>query len=211
MSIQYKRNRVAEDEIVEAFARSFTKHGYLGTSVNSIALELGIAKGSVSYYIGSKEAILYRVHLEGIREFTEMLREIADSPLPAEQRLRAAIHDSLRRVDPEAGPLFHLSKDTRYLKPEHQATIAKVKREYLGLFTRIIEEGIDSGVFQPQTNLKVIIFGILRFVGLVKDWYNPDEALSLPEIAETYWEFICRGLGYQVTRKECNPTISSFE
>lgn len=193
-----ERGKGSAKEIEDAFARSFLEKGYRGTSVEAIAHELDIPKGSVFYHIGTKEAVFFRVQFEGMVEFTDSLRAIVEEDAPADVRLRSAIRDSVRRVDPSAGPLFMLSRDSHFLEPEHARELAAVRHEYQTLFTRIVEDGIDAGIFHPQEHLKVVVFGILRLVGLVRDWYRPDKDASLMDIADTYWRFICRGLGYEV-------------
>lgn len=193
-----KRPKATAADIEAAFARSFLAHGYRGTSVDAVAKELGVPKGSVFYHIGTKEEVFFRVQFQGMREFTDRLREIAESGEPADLRLREAIRDSVRRVDPSAGPLFAISRDSHHLQADHAAELEAVRHEYQTLFIGIIEAGVRDGIFRHQEHLKVVVFGILRFIGLVRDWYRPDGELSLNELADLYWEFTCRGLGHEV-------------
>ncbi|OYD66956.1 TetR/AcrR family transcriptional regulator [Rhodococcus sp. OK302] len=196
MTPKEKRPKIEASEIEAAFARSFLANGFRGTSVDSVARELGVPKGSVFYHIGTKEEVFFRVQMEGMREFTHQLRQITNSGNPPEIQLREAIRDSVRRVDPSAGPLFAISRDSHHLQPEHAAELEAVRHDYQSLFIGIIESGIDAGIFRTQEHLKVVVFGILRFIGLVRDWYNPDGDLSLDELADVYWVFICGGLGH---------------
>ncbi|MYR08292.1 TetR family transcriptional regulator [Gordonia sp. SID5947] len=112
-----KRPKATAADIEAAFARSFLANGYRGTSVDAVAKDLGMPKGSIFYHIGTKEAVFFRVQMAGMREFTDRLREISESDEPAEIRLREAIRDSVRRVDPSAGPLFAMSRDNHHLPP----------------------------------------------------------------------------------------------
>ena len=43
--------------IVEAAMRSFAEHGYQGARVEDVAIELGIAKGSIFQHFGSKAGL----------------------------------------------------------------------------------------------------------------------------------------------------------
>lgn len=198
MTPKDKRSKVEISEIEAAFARSFLANGFRGTSVDSVAKELGVPKGSVFYHIGTKEEVFFRVQMEGMREFTDQLRQIANSDDSPEIQLREAIRDSIRRVDPSVGPLFTISRDSHHLQPEHAAELEALRHDYQSLFIGIIESGIDAGIFRTQEHLKVVVFGILRFIGLVRDWYNPDGDLSLNELADVYWVFTCGGLGHDV-------------
>ena len=47
--------------IIEAAARMFDAKGYSATSTQDIANEVGLLKGSIYYYINSKEDLLFRI------------------------------------------------------------------------------------------------------------------------------------------------------
>lgn len=194
-----RRERPGPAEIAAAFAKSFLEKGYQGTSVESVARELDIPKGSVFYHIGTKEEVFFRVQMEGMEEFTASLRAIVQSSASPPERLREAIRDNIRRVDPAAGPLFNLTRDSHFLEKDHAREIEVVRDEYLSLFTSILDDGMEAGDFapQPDTAKKVVIFGLLRMIGLVRDWYRPGGDLSLSEVADIYWAFTCRGLGFE--------------
>src|SRR5947207_409360 len=53
--------RRRQQEILEAAARVFHEKGYESTSIQDIADEVGILKGSLYYYIRSKEDLLYEI------------------------------------------------------------------------------------------------------------------------------------------------------
>src|ERR1700709_1858528 len=73
-----------EREIIATAAEIFRKNGYADTSVQDVADAVGILKGSLYYYIDSKEDLLYRVLLEVHEDAQGWLSEIAEmdaSPL----------------------------------------------------------------------------------------------------------------------------------
>lgn len=55
------------EAIVTAAMRAFAEHGYEGTRVEAIAGELGIAKGSVFAYFGSKAGLFLAAYREAVR------------------------------------------------------------------------------------------------------------------------------------------------
>src|SRR5215217_3230815 len=63
--------RRRQNEILEAAAQVFHEKGYESTSIQDIADAVGILKGSLYYYITSKEDLLYEilqdVHQAGIK------------------------------------------------------------------------------------------------------------------------------------------------
>jgi AcrR family transcriptional regulator len=72
-------------EILEAAVRVFYKRGYSGATVQNIADELGILKGSLYYYIDTKEDLLFQlieeVHTQVQRILDEVQAEDGLEPL----------------------------------------------------------------------------------------------------------------------------------
>jgi TetR/AcrR family transcriptional regulator len=67
--------------IVEAAMRSFAEHGYQGAKVEDIAIELGIAKGSIFQHFGSKAGLFlaaYRAAVGSLPAWLDAPAEIRD-------------------------------------------------------------------------------------------------------------------------------------
>ena len=78
-----KRDR----EVLDAAARVFYERGYSDASVQDVADELGILKGSLYHYISSKEDLLFRL-LDGTHaEVSRILDEVSALDLPPLERL----------------------------------------------------------------------------------------------------------------------------
>src|ERR1700754_5048275 len=68
-----KRDR----EVLEAAARVFYERGYSDASVQDVADELGILKGSLYHYIDTKEDLLFRLLQETHDEIYEILEQVS--------------------------------------------------------------------------------------------------------------------------------------
>src|SRR3954471_18531318 len=69
--------RKRDDEVLDAAARLFSERGYADTSVQLVADELGILKGSLYHYIRTKEDLLFWL-LEAVhRDVEEILEQVA--------------------------------------------------------------------------------------------------------------------------------------
>ena len=66
------------EEVYAKAAKLFKENGFLNTSVNQIAQELGIQKGSLYYYITDKETLLFDILN---RTMDDMLELVGDLPL----------------------------------------------------------------------------------------------------------------------------------
>ena len=56
------RTQAKRERIVECAMRQFAEHGYQGAKVEEIAVELGIAKGSVFQHFGSKAGLFFEAY-----------------------------------------------------------------------------------------------------------------------------------------------------
>ena len=78
-----------KDAILDATDRLLARFGYRKMTVEDIAVEVGIGKGTIYLHFTSKEEIVLS-HVDRIVDrLKERLRAIARSDAPAAQRLRA--------------------------------------------------------------------------------------------------------------------------
>jgi TetR/AcrR family transcriptional regulator len=60
-------------KIVEVAMRHFAEQGYEAARVGDIAIELGIAKGSIFQHFGSKDGLFFEVYKKAVRSFPRYL------------------------------------------------------------------------------------------------------------------------------------------
>jgi AcrR family transcriptional regulator len=58
---------------VESAMRHFAEHGYQGAKVEDIAIELGIAKGSIFQHFGSKAGLFFAAYQRSVEQFPAWL------------------------------------------------------------------------------------------------------------------------------------------
>src|SRR3954454_2602664 len=76
MSEPERAARKRDEEVMDAAARVFARRGYADASVQDVADELGILKGSLYHYIKMKEDLLFWL-LEAVhRDVEEILEEV---------------------------------------------------------------------------------------------------------------------------------------
>ena len=75
-------------DIVEAAAHAFRERGFAATSLEDIATEVGIWKGSLYHYIDSKEDLLFAVVRGPADRILDDLRLLANLDLPPAEKIR---------------------------------------------------------------------------------------------------------------------------
>src|SRR5690348_15778646 len=86
-----------ESQILEAATRIFQERGYDATTIQAVADDVGILKGSLYYYIDKKEDLLFQI-VEGVhRGLAESLAEVEAETDPVE-RVRVFIAAHVRFI-----------------------------------------------------------------------------------------------------------------
>jgi AcrR family transcriptional regulator len=181
-------------EVLEAAARVFHEKGYESTSIQDIAEAVGILKGSLYYYIRSKEDLLYEiikaVHEDAL-ENVRFVDQMEGEPL---QKIRAFVTthlvfnaENLTRM----GVFFH---DFRSLSGDRRATIVEARDVYDALVRRLISEGQEQQTICPDIDPKSATLAIMGSLNWIYQWYKPDGKLSAATIADEFADLVVAGL-----------------
>src|SRR6476646_10024037 len=79
-------------EILKSAAAAFRRLGYHGATVEQIAAALHMKKGNLYYYFKNKEEILFACHQYSLDRLMQILREVRQSGLAADEQLRRLVH-----------------------------------------------------------------------------------------------------------------------
>ena len=189
---QVKRRK----EIVAAAARLFAEHGFNGTSMDDIARELGILKGSLYYWIDSKEALLAEV-LSG----SPMLDEIANGEkvlarkIPNAERLRLLIHAHIDAWIDNPHNFSVFLTDWRWLENQEQAHFFAMRDHLEQLFKTVILDGVAEGEFNVDPrDVSILVNSILGMVNWFPRWYREGGWADASYIADAMTNLIVHGL-----------------
>jgi AcrR family transcriptional regulator len=182
------------DEIIAAAAKVFRTKGYHAASVQDIADEVGMLKGSLYHHFASKEDLLYLVVKEPIAGLYARLGEIVAEELPAAEKLRRAILAHLEAFGAHHPHLFVYLRETEDLKRRFRAKTRLSPKQYERFWQQIVREGMKSGEFRPDLDVPVISYGLLGMLNWLYKWYDPRGRLSVPEVAAQFSALALSGL-----------------
>jgi len=182
-----------ETAIRAAALRIFRRKGYHAASMQEIADAVGLYKGSLYYYVASKEELLVRL-FEGRTEkvLAEVDAAASGAGTPRERlgaMARAYVLGVLRNLDS-----VHV-----YLREEHALpppALQQVHREQKAMrehFERVIVEGTSRGDFVPG-DPKLAALALLGMCTWVHRWYRPRGRLTESAVAEDFAERAVRML-----------------
>ena len=142
------KTKTTRDAILDATDRLLTRYGYKKMTIDDLAREVGIGKGSVYLHFSSKEEIALS-HIDRIIErLKKNLRAIAEKPLSVEERLSEMMCERvLYRFD----SVQHYSQSLNDLLAHLRAKLLDRRKRYFEeearIFAAVITEGQTSGLF----------------------------------------------------------------
>lgn len=136
-----------ENKILDAAQRQFAQYGYSKVTMDEIADELGVVKGSLYYYFPNKESVYQAVVQREQNLFLSQLHEELQTQESAAEQLRCYFR--LRVVFTKR--LFNLNQLNReiahHLKPMYTNLFRQFSALELQYLVRILNEGKEQGEF----------------------------------------------------------------
>lgn len=181
------------NEIVNAAAKVFREKGYKEATLEDIAGEVGMLKGSLYYYINKKEDLLYAVVERPLGEMTENLKEIVNSSDSPSVKLEKALKNHIYSFEKYQSELF-VWISIEWFKSEFGGDIATLGDEYDQLFRKIVLEGIEKKEFRSDLDPKLMTFAIFGVFNYMQRWYSPNNTFTFNEISRQFNAFVLQGI-----------------
>ncbi|HKA85581.1 MAG TPA: TetR/AcrR family transcriptional regulator [Acidimicrobiales bacterium] len=183
-------------DIVERAGAIFYRKGYEATSLQDIADSVGMLKGSIYYYIKTKEDLLYELVSRAQDMFEATLEEDGETARsPAPVRLRAFIGRWMALTSREREWGLVAEREFMRLSRRRLRRVIERRDELSGYVKDIIRQGIDEGAFDPTTDESVGAAAIFELMKTSHLWHRPSGPLSMAELGDWYATFAIRGLG----------------
>ena len=186
--------RKRDREVLDAAARVFYERGYSDASVQDVADELGILKGSLYHYIDTKEDLLFRLLQETHDEIYQILEEVsAMEGLTPLARLEVYIR---RQVEYNLDNLLRVSvyyHDIERLSVERRKEIFARRREHERWVVSVIDEAKAAGEADPSLDSRVAARCLFATIIWTYRWYRKGRD-SRQKVADVCAEFALRGV-----------------
>lgn len=175
-----------KSEILHIANQLFNEKGYENTSISDILKEIGIAKGTLYYYFKSKEEIMNEIITQITENIFQQANLIAqDTGLTVPQKIINIIL-SLNIEDKDSGKeiIKHVNNPENILM--HQKQIDSIVKGITPIFTKVINEGIEKGMFNtpfPKESTEMILIYALNV-------FDNDKITSMEEFSEKISAFI---------------------
>lgn len=189
------RPKRREREVVDAAAKVFHERGYADASVQDVADELGILKGSLYYYIRTKEDLLFWL-LEEVHEDVERILREVQSDENGDPLERIGLYVE-KQVDYNLANLTRISvyyHDVHQLGPERSREILRRRRPHEDFITEMIRQAQRRGDVDADADARVLSNCVFAVIIWTYRWFKPRGRLRREDIAASCAEFALGGV-----------------
>lgn len=178
--------RDRRDEIHRAAIEVFCRNGFAAASMQDVADEVGILKGSLYHYVSSKDELLKIVFSAAATEARERIVLNAALDVGPAERLRAFVEGQILwyLANLEHGTV--LLREGRYVSGRQRRAV-KVHRERYETYVRsLVDDCVSEGLTRPGLNVTHALRFVLGAVDATPQWYR-ESGMDGPEaIARIY-------------------------
>jgi AcrR family transcriptional regulator len=184
-----KRQRRREKIYKDAIA-TFNRKGYEATSVSEIAEMSGLLKGSLYYYIASKEDLLVDIFAQTDREFLALVDETLALDLSEIDRLRSFARTWCMWYIKNIGRSRVYVNDWTHLTGVRRRRQMEMRREYGRKVQQLIDRAIEELGLEPRFDPEITRRYIFSAVNGLPLWYRANGPAKPEDIANAYGELV---------------------
>jgi TetR/AcrR family transcriptional regulator, cholesterol catabolism regulator len=181
------------EEVLQSAANIFFAKGFHATSIEDVARDVGMLKGSLYYYIKSKDDLLFQLLLAGIEDSDAYIaRQIDNDGDPLEQLERAirAQIDYIIKNRVQFGLFLH---EFDSLSGKRQHKLISVMSRYNSRFVDLVKRGQEqSKIIEGEP--WVIVNGILGMCNWLYRWYDTDELSDPEQVKQIFLRMLLQGI-----------------
>ena len=194
------RKELRRNEVIDAAIAVFAREGFAQATMDDVAREAGIAKGTVYLYFKSKED-LFRGAIESrLVPFAERAQaSVADLSGSAAELLKNHIRLAYEQII--AGDLKHIlrlviAEGPRFPEIKQFYYDNVLMRLTKGAISKIIDYGVERGEFSPISHdqIALIVMGPAMIAGMWKIVWDDLDPIDLDTYFQTHLEVILSGV-----------------
>lgn len=164
--------------------RLFGERTYPVIGMRDLSEAVGILPGSLYAHITSKEALLLAIVEEGIHRYLDAIAPHALARTAPSDRLRGAIQAHLQVLEVTREQTRVAFGQWEYLGEDNRARVLVLRKQYLELFTTILQDGVDDGSFRRLQHPTLAALSVIGVLNAATEWFDPQGPASAQEVAD---------------------------
>jgi TetR/AcrR family transcriptional regulator, fatty acid metabolism regulator protein len=182
--------------ILDSAVKVFAHDGFFKAKVSQIAIEAGVAPGTVYLYFKNKEDLLISIFEVRMQEINSRFRAAITEKQDGRSRLECLVRMHLEgfQRQPELAACFQveLRQSSRFMRENVKDEL----QQYLDLIMEIVEHGRRDGSFRNELPVRLVthlIFGTLDEV--VSTWVMSGMEYNLITLTGPLMDLFTTGIG----------------
>ncbi|WP_026486669.1 TetR/AcrR family transcriptional regulator [Caldanaerobius polysaccharolyticus] len=178
--------------IFDSAIRVFSIRGYAGATMDEIASNAGVAKGTLYYHFKSKEDIFKFIIVEGLKAIIEKLNKETEGEVNPIDKIKMLCKVQMELVH-NYKDLFKVIMSQLWGQEYRQLELRKLIKEYIENLEKYLVEGMTNGVIRKgdANFMAYSLFGSICSAVVFEMIGNES---NLEEFTKSHIDFILSGL-----------------
>lgn len=181
------------EEVLQSAANIFFAKGFHATSIEDVARSVGMLKGSLYYYIKSKEDLLFQLLLAGIEDGDAFIAQQIDPEGDPVEQLERAIRAQIDYIIQHRVPFGLFLHEFDSLSGKRQHKLISVMSRYNSRFVDLVRRGQEQGKLM-EGEPWILVNGILGMCNWLYRWYDADQISDPEQIKSIFVRMIFEGI-----------------
>ncbi|WP_379968218.1 TetR/AcrR family transcriptional regulator [Ectobacillus sp. sgz5001026] len=190
MKLSEKKVLKKKEEIILSAIKIVNRKGYQAATMEEIAAELLMTKGSLYYYFKNKEDLIFQCHEIVLSKVMEELQTHLEEPVSYEERLKKMIMTHIHYAIEEK-ETFNLIIKPNETFSEKLNPILEKRQAYASYFDQVIQRGIEAKQF-TVTEPKIVRMILLGAMNWIQQWYSSDGIMTKEQIQSIYADYLIK-------------------
>ena len=185
------------DSLLDVAVAVFNERGYEATSMDELAVRLGVTKSAIYHHVPSKVELLRRALDRALDALFAVTGEPAATTGTAIDRLEHVVRGSVRVLAADL-PSVTLLLRVRGNSDVERAALQR-RREFDRVVTDLVRAAAADGDVRPDLDPAVTSRLLFGTVNSLTEWYRPGRGLSADDLADAVVGTVFGGLRTRTT------------
>jgi TetR/AcrR family transcriptional regulator, cholesterol catabolism regulator len=190
---KYSKPATRLEEVLQRAANIFFAKGFHATSIEDVARDVGILKGSLYYYIKSKDDLLFQLLLAGIEDSDAYIAQQIDPEGDPVEQLERAIRAQIDYIISNRVQFGLFLHEFDSLSGKRQHKLISVMSRYNSRFVDLVRRGQQQGKLM-EGEPWIIVNGILGMCNWLYRWYDTDEISDPEQVKQIFVRTLLHGI-----------------
>jgi TetR/AcrR family transcriptional regulator, cholesterol catabolism regulator len=181
------------EEVLQSAANIFFAKGFHATSIEDVARDVGMLKGSLYYYIKSKDDLLFQLLLAGIEDGDAFIMQHIDPAGDPVEQLERAVRAQIDYIIQNKVPFGLFLHEFDSLSGKRQHKLISVMSRYNNRFVELVRKGQEQGKLMPGEPW-IIVNGILGMCNWLYRWYDTDNISHPEQVKQVFLQMLLQGI-----------------